>query len=118
MKKILFYYYLFSVFLGTSIYFAAFFEIQLPGFIRFYVNDFLIIPIVLTTCLYLIRYLKNNSKFRLSFAQVMYIAAFYAVIFEYWLPKFHPRYTVDFIDVILYFLSAVLFYFMQKNTSI
>lgn len=118
MKKTLFYYYLFSIFLGTSIYFAAFFEVQLPRFVRFYVNDFLIIPIVLTTSLYLIRYLKNNPEFRLSFAQVIYIAVLYAVIFEYWLPKFHPRYTADFIDVMLYLLSAILFYFMQKSTSI
>lgn len=118
MKKTLFYYYLFSILLGTSIYFAAFFEVQLPRFVRFYVNDFLIIPIVLTTSLYLIRYLKNNSEFRLSLTQVIYIAVLYTVIFEYWLPKFHPRYTADYIDVMLYLLSAILFYFMQKSTSI
>lgn len=115
MKKSLKYYFIFSVLIGSVIYCCEKFEILLPKFIRYYVNDFLIIPIVLYSSLFVIRKLKNDKKLQLSLLQILYVCALYAVIFEYWLPKFHPRYTSDFVDVGLYFLSGILFYFLQKK---
>ena len=115
MKKQLTYYFIFSVVVGTFIYICEKLEILLPKLIRFYVNDFLIIPLVLFTSLFVIRKLKNDKKFTLSLLQILYVCVLYAVIFEFWLPKFHERYTSDIIDVVLYFLSGILFYFLQKE---
>jgi hypothetical protein len=117
MKKILTYYFLLSMLLGSCIYACEKLEIVLPKFIRFYVNDFLIIPIVLYISLFVVQKLKGNDKFQLSFFNIIYLCTLYSVIFEYWLPKFHPRYTTDFIDVVLYFLSGIIFYFLQKEKN-
>lgn len=115
MKKKLSYYFIFSVVIGSIVYICEKFEILLPKFIRFYVNDFLIIPIVLYSSLFVIRILKNDKNLQLTLLQILYVCTLYVVIFEYWLPKFHPRYTSDFIDVCLYFFSGILFYFLQKK---
>ncbi|MDG1040048.1 MAG: hypothetical protein P8H13_03980 [Polaribacter sp.] len=114
MKKQLTYYFIFSICVGGSIYIAQKLEFLLPKLIRFYVNDFLIIPIVLYISLFVLRKLKNDKYLQFSLLHIFYVCVLYAVIFEYWLPKFHPRYTSDFIDVVLYFLSGILFYFLQK----
>lgn len=115
MRKKITYYFIFSVVIGSSIYAASFFGIDLPNFIQFYINDFLIIPIVLTCCLFLIRKLKRDITFQISLLNILYLSLLYSIIFEYWLPKFHDRYTSDFIDVVLYFLSGMVFYFLQKE---
>ena len=117
MKKTLTYYFLLSILLGSCIYTCEKLEIVLPKFVRFYVNDFLIIPIVLYICLFVIQKLKRNNEIQLSFLNIIYLSTLYSVIFEYWLPKFHPRYTTDFIDVVLYFLSGIIFYFLQKEKN-
>lgn len=115
MKKNLTYYFICSIIIGGIIYACEKIEIILPNLIRYYVNDFLIVPIVLSISLIAIRKLKNNQQFKLSFLQITYVCLLYALIFEYWLPKFHTRYTADFIDVLLYFTSGIVFYFLQKD---
>ena len=115
MKKQLTYYFISSIIVGIIIYTCEKIEIILPKFIRFYVNDFLIVPIVLTLCLAVVRKLKRNRKIKLSIFQILYVCMLYAVVFEYWLPEFHARYTADLIDVLLYFVSGILFYFLQKE---
>lgn len=116
MKKIVQYYFIFSVFIGSIVYVAASFGIRLPKVVRFYLNDFLIIPIVLTSCLLVVRYLKGNQNLRLSIVQILYITAMYSILFEYWFPIFHSRYTADVFDVVMYFSGGTLFYFLQKNS--
>ena len=118
MKKQLTYYFIFSICVGGSIYIAQKLEFLLPKLIRFYVNDFLIIPIVLYISLFVIRKLKSKKKLQLSLLQILYVCTLYTVIFEYWLPKFHSRYTADLIDVGLYFLSGFLFYILQRESKI
>lgn len=111
------YYFVFSILLGTFIYFAQKLSIQLPRIVRFYVNDFLIIPIILTTSLFILRWSRNNKSYKISFWIILYLCTLYSIIFEYYLPQFHPRYTADSIDVILYFASGLIFYYLQKNNN-
>lgn len=117
MKKGLTYYVCFSFLIGVAIYICEKSEVILPKLVRFYVNDFLIIPIVLFLSLSVIRKLKGNSKLKLSLIHVLYVCVMYSIVFEYWLPKFHPRYTSDIIDVGLYFLGGCVFYIFQKDSS-
>lgn len=117
MKKILYYYFIFSLVLGTSIYLASKFEFPLPKFVRFYVNDFLIVPIVLTISLVAVRKIKKDKTLVISLPNILYLSLFYTVFFEFWLPKFHPRYTFDVVDIVLYFLSGLLFYTLQKENN-
>lgn len=112
--KLLPYYFVFSIILGTCIYVAQKFKVKLPEIIQFYMNDFLIIPIILTTSLYMLRWSKNSKSYTISLWIICYLCILYSVIFEYYLPQFHPRYTGDWIDVILYFASGMVFHFLQN----
>lgn len=114
-KRILLYYFFISVTVGSFIYLAQQFEITLPKIVNNYVNDLLILPIVLTICLFILRWSRGDKSYTIPIGVIMYICAFYGFVFEYLLPKFHPRYTADFIDAFLYFLGGIVFYFLQKK---
>ncbi len=111
MKK---YFFAFSI-IGITIYILQKLEISLPTIINNYVNDFLIVPIVLLLSLFVSRKLRNNNKYKFSVGIILYICILYALIFEYYLPKSNPRYTSDIIDVGLYFLGGFVFWKIQKN---
>ena len=116
MNKKLIYYFIFALVSGTTIYLLQFFSVQLPKIINNYFNDFLIIPIVLFLSLIILRWSKNNSKFTLNLAVIIYVCLLYGLLFEYIFPRFLVRYTSDFFDVILYFLSGFIFYFLQTKS--
>lgn len=116
-KKGLLYYFCFSCLLGCFVYLASLYKIELPRFVRFYVNDFLIVPIVLSICLYVLRWSKGNEKYCIPIWGVLYISLFYSLVFEFFLPQTNIRYTSDIIDVVLYFVSGFLFYQLQKKYS-
>ncbi|WP_218599587.1 hypothetical protein [Polaribacter sp. NJDZ03] len=115
MKKTLFYYFIFSISTGTFIYFCSFFNVQLPRIVRHYVNDFLIIPIVLYICLYVLKWSKNDKKYTLSLPIILYVCFLYSLLFEFIFSTYLARYTKDFIDIILYFTSGFIFYYFQKT---
>lgn len=115
MKKQLFLYFLTSIILGISVYFAQKNEVYLSKIIHNYLNDFLIIPIVLTISLYILRWSRNNKKYTIPILLILYVCSFYAIIFEAVLPKINQRYTADFIDVLLYYISGLVFNYLQKK---
>ncbi|CAM1335148.1 hypothetical protein [Tenacibaculum aestuariivivum] len=115
MEKILKSYFVFSVILGSSIYIAQKKEVILPEFVSFYINDFLIIPIVLTLSLYVLRWSRGDKNYQIPLWLILYCSGLYAVIFECFLPNVHTRYTADIIDVFLYFISGYLFFILQKK---
>lgn len=114
-KKILPYCFIASVVIGSSIYTMQKLGVQLPKLINNYVNDFLIVPIVLIPCLYVLRWSRANKSYTIPLGAVLYFCALYSVLFEYLLPKFHVRYTADFIDVGLYFIGGLIFYYLQQK---
>lgn len=88
--------------------------IQLPGFINNYTNDFLIIPIVLSICLFVLRKTRSHKTFRISIAMILYIVVMYALFFEVLMPKLSERYTADGIDVLMYSVGGLWFWFLQR----
>ena len=115
MKNLLFKYFIFSLLLGTTIYLCNYFNFNLPRFVRFYVNDFLIVPIVLFICLQILKRTKNDKNYIISLPLTLYVCLMYTVLFEYIFPRYLERYTKDIIDIILYFASGFLFYTLQKK---
>lgn len=97
-------------------YMAQKLKYPIPSIINNYLNDFLIIPIVLILSLYVLRWSKNNNNYKISIGLIVYICGFYALLFECILPKYYVRYTADVIDVLLYFLSGIIFYYLQKKS--
>jgi hypothetical protein len=115
MKKSIVYYFISSVLISSCVYLATIVGITLPRIIRFYVNDFLIIPMVLTSILFIVRKVQSQPQKTISLLNILYLCLMYSFLFEFWLPKFHERYTYDIVDVFLYFLSGIVFYRLQKE---
>ncbi len=72
-------------------------------------------PIVLVVCLYLVRFIKSNRTLRIPLPVVVAMTLYFALYFEYYLPKVTDRYTSDFIDVLLYFGGATFFLLVEKR---
>lgn len=92
-------------------------NIQLPQWILFYATDLLCMPIVLTICLLVVQQVKGERSLRLPLPPVLSLALFYSIFFEIYLPPSHPRYTADPLDVLMYFMGALIFFFLQKPLS-
>jgi hypothetical protein len=89
--------------------------LPLPTWIYFYVNDFLCMPIVLSLGLAILRFIKKTDAIFVPLSIILIMTTYYAIYFEWLMPKLNTRYTGDLIDVFLYFLGAFLFYAYQKR---
>ena len=106
----------FIVFCGVFlvIYTLQRLQVPLPFWVNNYVNDLLCMPVVLTICLAAVRFFRKDQTLLLPLSAILSLTLFYAIYFEYYLPTYHPRYTADVLDVVLYFLGAALFFVFQK----
>ena len=103
--------------IACSIFILQKAQLPLPQWVNNYWNDLLCIPLVLGALTYSIRWLKKDDKFQFSLGFVIVLSSYYAVYFEYYLPKNNSRYTSDWIDVLLYFSGGLLFYLFQKTSN-
>ena len=110
-KKLL---YLILFLIALTIYAMQRLQMSLPTIINNYVNDLLFLPLTLGAITCIIRWLKKDVFFELSFVFVLLLSGFYSFYFEYYLPQFNSRYTADWIDVILYFSGAFAYFFIEK----
>ncbi|MDW5290855.1 hypothetical protein [Formosa sp. PL04] len=101
--------------IASVVYLSNIFTIELPNWIRFYVNDALCMPLVLTFCLLGIRGIKGDFNLYLPLGPIIILTLFYAILFEWLLPQSNSRYTADWIDVLLYSLGSLGFYWFQKK---
>ncbi|WPY99386.1 hypothetical protein [Christiangramia sp. OXR-203] len=92
--------------------------VTFPVWTTSYLNDFLCMPIILTICLKTVHYLTKDRLIKISIAQALTLTFFYAIYFELILPQFVDRYTADLIDVLLYFIGAILFLFLQTSDDL
>jgi hypothetical protein len=102
-----------AVLISLCIQITTYYQIQLPAFVRFYLNDFLCMPIVFTICLKAVHLIKKDNSIRLPLAIIVTLTSLYAIYFELYLPGVTTRYTADLLDVVMYFAGAILFYFLQ-----
>lgn len=103
------------VLIAFIIYVVSKLQLPLPNWIYFYVNDFLCMPIVLGICLAVLRVIKNTENLYIPFGIVIGLTTYFAIYFEWLMPQVNDRYTADIVDVILYFIGALLFYRFQKK---
>ena len=105
-------------FIALTIYIMQRLQLPLPAIINNYGNDLLYVPLVLGAIEFIIRRLKKDSSFKLPLGFVIFLACSYSFYFEYYLPKINPRYTADWIDVILYFVSGTAYFFIGGTSKI
>lgn len=106
--------YLMLFLIALSIYLMQRLKVPLPKLINNYANDLVCLPLALGVITYIIRWLKKDVFFELSFVFVILLSGFYSFYFEYYLPQFDSRYTGDWIDVILYFSGAFAYFFVER----
>ena len=70
-------------------------------------------PVVLTVCLKVVHLIKKDTSIRLPLALVLTLTSFYSIYFEYYMPLVETRYTADWLDVVMYFAGAMVFYILQ-----
>lgn len=89
----------------------------LPSFIAFHFTDLLFIPMQLTICLIVLRFLKRNNTLTIPVALAFVNTMSMSVLFEWYLPiyKGSVLQTADITDALMYFLGAVLFLLMQRK---
>ncbi|CAM4146119.1 hypothetical protein [Gillisia limnaea] len=106
-----------AVFTFLSIGILNLANVDMPTWITSYVNDFLCMPVVLTICLKTVHFIKKDNAILLPILPIITLTSFYAIYFEWYLPQVENRYTSDWIDVLMYFCGALLFYSFQFISS-
>lgn len=104
-----------SALVALIIYMSQRFQLPLPNWIYFYVNNFLCMPVVLGLCLAIIRRLKKTENSYVPLVVVLGLTTYFAIYFEWFMPQISTRYTADIIDIGLYYLGAILFFSIQKR---
>ena len=107
-----------AVFIFLTITILSWAKVDIPTWITSYVNDFLCMPVVLTICLKTLHYIKKDATILLPLLPILTLTSFYSIYFEWYLPQVETRYTADWVDVIMYFSGALLFYWLQFLPSI
>jgi hypothetical protein len=89
-------------------------DLHRPEWVRFYLDDLLCIPLVLTVTLFILR-IFYGPQVRLSWYHVVFTVLYFSLAFEVFFPKFMSRYTGDWVDAVLYAVGGLIFYrFMNK----
>ena len=111
--------YFIMFFIALTIYIMQRLKFTLPVIINNFLNDLLYIPLALGGIEFVIRRLKKDSSFKLPLGFVIFLACSYSFYFEYYLPQVNSRYTADWIDVVLYFVGGIAYFFIgniKKNS--
>ena len=100
---------------ALTIYTLQRLQVSLPFLVNYYGNDLLYIHLVLGAIEFLIRRLKSDSTFKVSLGFIIFLAISYSIYFEYYLPKVNARYTADWVDVILYCVGGIGYFFIGNK---
>jgi hypothetical protein len=72
-------------------------------------------PLLLSYTLILIRKIKKLPEFVLSWQMIAFATVYVSVVFEVMLPYFSKRFTRDLVDVVMYVLGGIVYYWGQKK---
>lgn len=90
----------------------------IPKLINSYATDLLFMPLLFMATLWLTRIVKRTPNLVFSIPMLIVVFVYVSVVFEYYLPQKSSIYVQDSIDVLMYLLGTILFYFLQKKTVI
>ncbi len=87
----------------------------IPEVLNSYVTDYLFIPLLLMFSLWLTRVVKRDVTIKLTLPMIVISVILISFIFEYYLPQTSLLYTADKIDVLMYLLGGVSYYYIQNR---
>jgi len=117
MRILLNRYFIGLLLLGTCVYFLQRLAVELPAFIQNYLNDLLVMPLVLWIVWAVLVEVKGIEA-QISWAMALSLFLYYSVFFECYLPTVNTRYTSDFYDVFCYFIGTMVFMLLYKKGCI
>jgi len=85
-------------------------------FLDNYLDDLVVMPIVLTGATVILRVITQNEDFNVDVSMIVLAFVMYTVVFEFILPRFSTEYTSDYFDILCYGIGAVLYYFFSETT--
>lgn len=88
---------------------------NLPDFLNSYLTDLICLPLALMICLNVVRFLKRDAEFKLGILPIAILFVEYSLIFELIAPYKSNLYTGDAVDVLMYLIGAIAFYFLQSK---
>jgi hypothetical protein len=107
------------IIIATALYaihlLCKFNNISVPVWFSSYFADFLCMPLLLSYTLILIRKIKKLPEFVLSWQMIVFATVYVSVVFEVVLPYFSLRFRGDWVDVGMYILGGIVYYWGQKK---
>ena len=82
---------------------------------RAYLDDLLVVPIVLAVALSLLKWIYKNKNLTLDLSMVFTFFILISLLFEFILPRYSTAYTSDYLDVVCYAFGSVFFWFFQNK---
>jgi hypothetical protein len=101
------------LFIVSALLFSAsqmlqFFDVA-PQFVSSYVDDLVVMPIILTLALILLRIASKEMEFELPLTYLLAAFILFAVAFEWWIPPRNPHFTSDWLDVVCYAFGTLAY---------
>lgn len=83
-----------------------------------YLDDLVVMPIVLTIALECMRLIYQHKSFELEFGMVFTAFVFMSLLFEFIVPRYSELYTQDYWDIGCYAIGSSIYYFTRKRLSL
>ena len=90
-------------------------RVPVPPFFSHYFADLLCMPLLLSSTVLFMRWVRADASLYLSGAMILVASLYVSLVFECVLPLFFQRYTADVWDVVMYGVGGGLFYVFQKR---
>ena len=92
-------------------------QIYFPRLIQFYAIDLLAVPILGNLSLAFYRWITKEEQITLPIYSLIFLVIGLSFVFEYQMPKHHPRYVADVWDIVMYILGGLFFQLVMNKTS-
>lgn len=87
----------------------------LVPFVSNYFTDLLAVPIICNLALAFQRRFVESAGYRFKPGHIIFVVAYTAIVFEWLMPQLTTCYTADWVDVVLYGLGGLLFWFLMNK---
>lgn len=110
-----------TLFIGSVVLFTANQWLESEGYYSFwlssYLDDLVVMPIVLTIALVCMRLIYQQKSFELEVGMVITAFILMSLLFEFIVPRYSELYTQDYWDIGCYAIGSSIYYFVRKRLS-
>lgn len=118
MRNLIRPYFLTALMLYLLIRVVRYLGVELPELLNAYAADLLCMPIILSIILFIVQRLKRNDSLALPLSGIIFVTAYWAIYFEYYLPRSSNTYTADALDVVMYIIGMLSFIVWQRRQGL